>query len=160
MSTAMSPGTTPGSPPAADTFPRWLPPTVGLLLLVLLLVVGGLRLSGFNPSVAPGSVVAERHLRFTGTPAGAVLVHDAGSGQQLAEMSGEQGFLRGILRSLARERRAQGVGPTPPYRLSRHADGRLLITDTDTGLFLDLTSFGPDNAAVFARWLPQGASQP
>jgi putative photosynthetic complex assembly protein len=133
---------------------------VGLVLLVLLLVVGSLRLGGFNPAIAPGDLRAERSLRFTGTPAGAVLVHDARSGEQLAEMTGEQGFLRGILRSLARERRAQGVGPTPPYRLSLHADSRLLITDTDTGLFLDLTSFGPDNAAVFARWLPQGAQKP
>ena len=149
----------PAAPAPTDTFPRWVPPTVGLLLLLLLLAVGGLRLSGFNPSVAPGGVVAERSLRFTGTPSGSVLVTDVHSGQQLAEMSGEQGFLRGILRSLARERRAQGVGAAPPYRLSRHTDGRLLITDTDTGLFLDLTSFGPDNAAVFARWLPQGAPQ-
>jgi hypothetical protein len=35
-----------------------------------------------------------------------------------------------------------------------------LITDTETGRFIDLASFGPDNAAVFARWLPEGVKKP
>jgi hypothetical protein len=43
--------------------------------------------------------------------------------------------------------------------LSLHADGRLLITDPHTGQRIDLASFGHDNAAVFARWLPAGALQ-
>jgi putative photosynthetic complex assembly protein len=69
-------------------------------------------------------------------------------------MAGEQGFLRGVLRGLARERRALGVPADRPYRLTLHADSRLLITDPATGQRIDLASFGPDNAAVFLRWLP------
>jgi hypothetical protein len=30
------------------------------------------------------------------------------------------------------------------------------LLDPATGSRLDLESFGPTNAAVFARWLPQG----
>ena len=79
---------------------------------------------------------------------------DAGSGQVLESVQGEQGFLRGILRGLARERRQHSVGSAPPYVLSLRDDGRLLISDPSTGQRIDLASFGPDNAAVFARWLP------
>jgi putative photosynthetic complex assembly protein len=117
-------------------------------------VVAVLRLSGWNPSVEPGAVLLQRELVFADMPDGGVLVTDGGSGETVVVMRGEQGFLRGILRGLARDRRQQGVGPMPPYLLSLRDDGRLLISDPSTGQRLDLASFGPDNAAVFARWLP------
>ncbi|MFY7854768.1 MAG: hypothetical protein ACOVQT_01400, partial [Rubrivivax sp.] len=41
-----------------------------------------------------------------------------------------------------------------PLMLSLHRDGRLLLTDPLSGQRIDLISFGPDNAAVFRRWLP------
>lgn len=134
--------------------PRWMVHAAGLGLLGLLLAVGALRLSGWNPSVEPGAVVVQRSLRFADMPDGAVQVVDTATGQTLALMHGEQGFLRGILRGLARERRQHSVGSAPPYLLSLRDDGRLLIADPSTGQRIDLASFGPDNAAVFARWLP------
>jgi putative photosynthetic complex assembly protein len=99
-------------------------------------------------------VLAERRLAFADAADGAVQVRDATSGQPVARMAGEQGFLRGVLRGLARERRALGVPAEQPYVLTLHADARLLITDPATGGRIDLASFGPDNAAVFLRWLP------
>jgi putative photosynthetic complex assembly protein len=68
-------------------------------------------------------------------------------------VQGEQGFLRGSLRALARERRMREVGSLPPFELAARADGRLTLMDTATGARLDLESFGPTNAAVFARML-------
>ena len=145
--------------PNAHVIPRWLPWLTGGVLLALLVGVGSLRLSGWNPSVAPGAVVAERQLRFVDTGDGGVAVVDTAQGETLAVMRGEQGFLRGVLRGLARDRRMNAVGSAPPFVLSLHDDGRLTIHDPDTGQRIDLASFGPDNAAVFARWLPAAAFQ-
>lgn len=142
-----------------ERIPRWLVRGIGVLLLLVLGGVGLMRLNGFSPTVQPAAALAERALAFADAPDGAVLVTDAATGERLAELRGEQGFLRGVLRGLARERRAQKVGATTPYVLSLHADGRLLITDPHTGQRIDLASFGHDNAAVFARWLPAGALQ-
>jgi putative photosynthetic complex assembly protein len=126
----------------------------GVGLLGLLVVVGALRLTGWNPAVEPGAVVVQRSLSFADMADGAVQVVDTASSQTVAVMHGEQGFLRGILRGLARDRRQHSVGSAPPYLLSLRDDGRLLISDPSTGQRIDLASFGPDNAAVFARWLP------
>jgi len=142
-----------------ERIPRWLVRAIAAMLLLVLGGVGLMRLNGFSPTVQPAPALAERALAFADAPDGAVLVADAATGERLAELRGEQGFLRGVLRGLARERRAQQVGATTPYVLSLHADGRLLITDPHTGQRIDLASFGPDNAAVFARWLPAGALQ-
>jgi putative photosynthetic complex assembly protein len=69
---------------------------------------------------------------------------------------GEQGFLRGALRSLVRERRRRGGDASAPFTLIGRADGRLTLADATTGQRIDLESFGPTNAAVFARWLTPG----
>ena len=138
----------------AGLFPRWVLHTIGGLLLVVLVTVAVLRLSGFEPAVEPGAVLRERALRFADERDGAVRVVEHASGRTLELMRGEQGFLRGVLRGLARERRQHAMGAELPYLLSLRDDGRLLITDPGTGQRIDLASFGPDNAAVFARWLP------
>jgi putative photosynthetic complex assembly protein len=138
--------------------PRWTVWAVAGLLAVLLIGLGSARLSGWEPSVAPGAPLLERSLRFADAPDGAILVIDVAENRTLATMQGEQGFLRGVLRGLARERRQHDVGAQAPYVLSLHDDGRLLITDPSTGQRIDLASFGADNAAVFARWLPTPTS--
>ncbi len=143
----------------AERIPRWLVRSIAAMLVLVLGGVAVVRLAGFSPVVVPPAALAERALAFADTEDGAVRVSDAATGERLAELRGEQGFLRGVLRGLARERRAQQVGASTPYTLSLHTDGRLLISDPQTGQRIDLASFGPDNAAVFARWLPAGALQ-
>ena len=138
----------------AALFPRWFPRAIGALLVVLLAGLALLRLGGFEPAIEPGAVLRERTLRFADESDGAVRVIDHTSGRALALLRGEQGFLRGVLRGLARDRRQHGIGADQPYVLSLRDDGRLLITDPATGQRIDLASFGPDNAAVFVRWLP------
>jgi putative photosynthetic complex assembly protein len=140
---------------AGSLVPRWAPRAAAGALLLLILAIGALRLSGWAPASAPSPAVAERLLSFSDQPDGGVLVTDAVTGAPVQTLHGEQGFLRGVLRGLARDRRAHGVDKLPPYRLSLHGEGRLLIADTQTGHFIDLASFGRDNAAVFARWLPK-----
>lgn len=137
-------------------FPRWALHAAGGLLLAVLAAVAGLRAGGWSPAVEPGALVAQRSLQFSDGPGGAVLVTDAASGQVLDTMRGEQGFLRGVLRSVARDRKANGL-PPGSLTLRLHQDGRFLLDDPQTGQRIDLASFGPDNAAVFLRWLPSSS---
>jgi putative photosynthetic complex assembly protein len=139
-----------------------LPLAAAMLLLVgTVLAVTLWRVAGHEPDSAPSAAaVAERELRFEDRPDGRIVAIDvngaAGDSTAVIVVAepGEQGFLRGALRALARERRGHGLGAEAPFRLVAHADGRLSLQDTATGRRVDLESFGPTNAAVFARLLP------
>mgnify|MGYP006276983711 CR=1 FL=1 len=47
----------------------------------------------------------------------------------------------------------RGQGAEQPFQLIARADGRLTLADPVTGQRIDLESFGPANAGVFARLL-------
>jgi putative photosynthetic complex assembly protein len=66
---------------------------------------------------------------------------------------GTNGFVRGVLRGLMRERKAESIGPTAPFRLTHWANGRLSLDDPSTGRHVDLEVFGPTNAGAFAQIL-------
>ena len=61
------------------------------------------------------------------------------------------GFIRVVLRGLARERRLGDVGAQPPFRLTRYAGGEITLTDTSSGKLIDLGAFGSTNTEAFAR---------
>lgn len=135
-----------------------LVPRRGLLLLGAALagtlgLVATARLSGWQSQEPDAPTVRSRSLHFRDAPDGGVAIVDAASGQTLEVVHGEQGFLRGTLRGMVRERRRQDVGEAQPLQLLARADGRLTLMDAQTGRRIDLESFGPTNAAVFARWL-------
>jgi len=147
--------------PVPDTMPRGPLLAVGALLLIALVGVASVRLSGVPIRAPDAEAVASRSLRFEDRPDGSVAVLDAASGQQVEAIQGEAGFLRGALRAMARERRKQGLGAEPAFELVARADGRLTLLDPSTGERVDLESFGPTNAATFARLLtvqPGGAT--
>lgn len=126
------------------------------LLVGTLAAVGVARWTGVGPdSASQAPVIAERRLRFADRPDGRVIAIDAADPhtEWVAAAAGEGGFLRGTLRALARERRALGIGAEAPMRLVARADGRISLEDTATARRIDLESFGPTNAAVFARLL-------
>lgn len=104
------------------------------------------------------AVVKERMLRFQDQKGGGISVHDAADNQLIEEVApASNGFLRGTLRGLARDRKRAGIGPEVAFRLTGRSDGRLLLEDPATGRLIDLGSFGPTNAAVFARLLSEPA---
>ena len=128
---------------------------IGLLVVLtgLLLSVGTLRFSGFDAREPDAPATVVRTLHFEDRADGSVAVIDAKRGDEIDRVQGEAGFLRGSLRALTRERQRRGLGPTIPFQLSARADGRLTLADPATGERLDLESFGPTNAAVYARLL-------
>ena len=97
--------------------------------------------------------VAERMLRFADVK-GAVQVTDAGTGTIVANFGQEgSGFIRGVMRGLARERRMHGLGAEAPFQLTRFADGQLSLTDLATGRVIELNGFGSTNVGTFAQLL-------
>lgn len=140
----LPPGTF-GSRPAALAIAALL---VGTVLSVATLKHGDLIARAPD---APATAV--RALRFEDRPDGSVAVIDHTRGVELQRVQGEAGFLRGALRALVRERQRRGLGPEIPFTLGARTDGRLTLSDPATGERVDLESFGPTNAAVFARLL-------
>ena len=141
------------NPVAPDTFPRWVLWTVGFLLLFTLGSIGLVRITGNGPDQLAAATISERLLRFEDRPDGGVAVIDGVTGKLLTTMTGEQGFFRGAVRALARDRTARKVGPEQPFKLISRTDGRLTLFDPVSGQRVDLESFGPTNAAVFAPFL-------
>ena len=128
------------------------------LLAVTLARVVGLESSG--EPLAP--VVESRELRFADRADGAVLVYE-GQGDEVVDLvpPGSGGFVRGVLRALARERRSHGDQEAAvPFRLSRLADGRVTLEDLSTGRVIDLRAFGPTNEEAFIRLLDGGEAAP
>ncbi|MBS4037002.1 MAG: photosynthetic complex assembly protein PuhC [Hydrogenophaga sp.] len=139
------------------TVTPWPIYALGALLLVTLGVVAWERIGHLNAAARPAvqapalDVLWQRSLRFDDTPTGDIAVTDTATGQTVATFEGQQGFLRGSLRALARSRQRAGQGPEQPFVLTGHTDGRLVLLDPVTGHRINLESFGPTNAAVFAR---------
>jgi putative photosynthetic complex assembly protein len=102
-----------------------------------------------------------RNLTFADMADGSVQVTDADTREVVASFAGEAdggGFIRGVLRGLARDRRMRGIDSAPPFALTMWEDGSLSLVDAATGRSIELGSFGPDNRATFARLL-RGSAQ-
>lgn len=122
------------------------------------------RVAGIAPAASPAAMrveahiapVATRSLRFLDRGDGAVVIQDAKAGgvASVIEPGQQTGFIRGVMRGLARERRMHGVGDQPPFTLTLWHDGELSLTDTATGRSIEMTAFGSTNRAAFAALLP------
>lgn len=130
---------------------------MGALVLFALLATTWVRLSGVDIRAPDAAVAQERALRFEDRPDGSIAVLDPQTGSTIDTVTGQAGFVRGTLRGLARERKRMGLGAEQPFVLMGRADGRLTLKDPATGRVIDLESFGPVNAGVFARMLARPA---
>lgn len=142
-----------------DTFPRWVLWCVACLLAFTMGAVALVRITGNGPDQLAEATIAERLLRFEDRAGGGVAVIDGATGQLLTIVTGEQGFFRGAIRALVRDRTARKIGSEQPFKLISREGGRLTLFDPVSGQRVDLESFGPANAAVFAPFLtmqPQG----
>lgn len=147
----------PDTPPAParrhQHFPRAALLGAGGTLLAVLVWVALFRqpepqprdLSGAHFSVA---------LVFEDRADGAVVVRDAMTGGVLQVFDpGTNGFVRGAMRGLARERKRREIGAEVPFTLVLWPTGHLSLEDTATNASIDLSAFGPDNFAPFAEIL-------
>jgi putative photosynthetic complex assembly protein len=147
-----------------ETVPK--PALIAALGLVILTVAAtaAVRLTGTPPSASPAllraannsTIVTTRDLRFTDRADGALIIEDVGSGSTagMVEAGSKSGFIRGVMRGLARERRMHGIRNQPPFRLTLWTDGELSLVDTATGRNLELGAFGGTNRTAFLLLLP------
>ncbi len=150
----------------ADMLPRGTVVIAGAMVAFALAATSFVRIAGIPPAASPVAFraeakvapVATRTLRFLDRADGAVVITDVGTGATAAVIAaGEKtGFIRGVMRGLARDRHARGIGAAPPFDLTLWRDGELSLTDRATGRSIELTAFGASNRAVFAVLLPGG----
>jgi putative photosynthetic complex assembly protein len=120
-----------------------------------LVATGLARLGGIGTTYVPAAEIIEsRELRFEDRADGAVTVSEVGSERIVDVLApGTNGFVRGVMRGLVRERKREEFGSAPPFLLTRWSDGRLSIEDAATRVRIELIAFGPTNVAAFARLL-------
>lgn len=130
-------------------------PVLASLFAVVIIALATAVAGRINPtsSMPTGNVAAMRELLFEDGADGSVIVRQPGHVQPLQVLTGEQGFLRGAMRGMARTRKAEGFGPDLPFRLIAWADGRFTLEDPATNRKLDLSAFGPMNTNVFGQLL-------
>ena len=137
-------------------FPRGPLIAVAVMLGFLILMVGYARITGTKAELAPlPPVVESRDIRFVDLPDGSLAVHDVATGALIQTLPpGREGFIRGVLRSLERQRKGHKATLAEPFHLTRRQDGNMTLEDPTTGILLDLKAFGHTNATAFAPFLP------
>jgi putative photosynthetic complex assembly protein len=108
-----------------------------------------------TPTVQPVQV---KVLKFEDRQDGGVTVIDAATNQIIDVVQGEAGFIRGILRTVARERRIRGLGKEEPVNLMSFNDGRLVLLDPLTNTQIELESFGSINVESFKVFMKNSNS--
>ena len=134
----------------------------GALVLLAVVAVAFVRIAGVGSVHVPdAATVSVREFLFEDRGDGGIDILDARSKKVVDTVApATNGFLRGTMRGLARERKRQGVGPEVPFQLIGRADGRLTLVDPGTKRRVDLESFGPTNAEVFARLMTPAPVRP
>lgn len=148
----------------AETLPKGALYTAFALVLFALAATTIVRVAHIAPVASPVLLraaegvapVASRSLRFVDRADGAVVITDVGTGgvAGMVEPGTTSGFIRGVMRGLARDRHMRGIGDGPPFTLTLWKDGQLSLVDTATGRTLELGAFGNTNRAAFAALLP------
>jgi putative photosynthetic complex assembly protein len=137
----------------SDHFPQWVLYCAAGIIAFSLISVGLVRITGNGPDQKAAAPTVQRSLVFQDHKDGGVRVEDGVTGKTLTVLHGEQGFVRGTLRALTRERYSRGIGSEVPFDLIARVDGRVTLFDPSTGQRVDLESFGPTNTGEFARFL-------
>lgn len=147
----------------ADMLPKGTLYLAGALAIFAFGAAATVRLTGTPAAASPVALraaehvqpIATRSLRFVDRADGAVVIEDVGRGgiASVIEPGQETGFIRGVMRGLARERKMHGIGDAPPFTLTAWRDGELSLTDTATGRSIEMTAFGSANRAAFAALL-------
>jgi putative photosynthetic complex assembly protein len=142
-----------------EPFPRGALIAAAALVGFSLLATTAVRLVRIN---APSTPIAAAlpapalaaDLRFSDQADGSIRVQNARTDRVVATIQpGVGGFVRGVMRGLARDRISRHIGETPPFRLSEAQNGSMTLEDTATGRVIDLQSFGSGNRESFLQLL-------
>lgn len=143
-------------------FPRGVLIAAGILVLASIAFAAAGRYADVGTVRMPVSTpVIETALGFADNADGSITVTEAASGRLVATIPPESnGFIRGVMRGMARERMLHSVSADPPFLLTRWANGTLSLHDPTTGRKVELDAFGPTNAQAFAGLLNAAEALP
>lgn len=152
-----------------QTIPKHAVASAAMLVLTALALTTLVKVGVLSREAVPAVVRSEAHvapmivrqLTFLDRADGAVVVQDVATGETvrvLVDGVPGNGFVRGVMRGMARDRHIHGIGMAPPFTLTLWKNQSLSLEDKATGRSIELGSFGPDNRAAFAAMLPGGAS--
>ena len=143
--------------------PRGAVIAMGGLIGISLLLVAAVRIGLVPPAASPPTeraamkavAVQSRDLVFIDTASGDVAVRDVATGKiDTAVAAGSKtGFIRGVMRGLARDRHIRGLDGSAPFRLTRWSNGDLTLTDSATARVIELGAFGETNRKSFEALL-------
>ncbi len=137
-----------------QVFPRWVLWGAAAAIAVTIGIAAWTQLTDHGgPQIATTPAVTARDIRFVEDDTG-LAVYDATDGNLIKRFEPDgEGFLRGVLRSVHRERERYQVAQSTPLRVAQRADGQVTLEDLGTGQVIDLRAYGPTNVAAFARFL-------
>jgi putative photosynthetic complex assembly protein len=106
--------------------------------------------------------LAQRDLQFLDQPDGSVLIRDVTANAVATTITPgtKSGFIRGVLRGLARDRHLRGLGPEQPFRLILWQNQKLSLEDLATGRIIELNGFGDTNRDAFLTLLQKNPKPP
>lgn len=139
---------------------------MGGIVAISLVLTASVTLGFFERQSVPAEARAaagiepafERTLRFFDEPDGTVRVEDGATAEVLGRFGpGEGGFIRASVRSLVHQRRIRDIGPEVAFELIEWDNRALTLRDPVTDKAVEVSSFGPDNYAIFANLLDRTA---
>lgn len=144
---------------AVGTFPTGVIWGVGIVLAATLAMAAASvkDRSGVVETLSEGASKVVQENTFTATDDRenkTIVIADADDGTVLEVVDrNSNGFIRGALRGLSRERDLRGIGSGEPFRVRLWEDGTLVLDDPSTGQVVALNGFGQDNARAFGKYL-------
>lgn len=140
-------------------FPKGVLLAVAALLSFTIIMIAVARITGTMLDQAPMTAeVQSRDIVFMDREDGSTDVKDVATGEVIQTLPpGSEGFIRGVLRSLARQRKGYDATLAEPFHLARRQSGDLTLKDPVTGILLDLRAYGETNQASFAALMPAPA---
>lgn len=145
----------------ASVFPRWFLIGAGSLMALAIVsaAIGRQQKLTAGPASQP-PVVAQVSIRFDAQTDGSLLIRRLPDDRVIERLPSDgSGFMRGIHRSLNRDRLMRQLAPGAPYTLVRRANGRLAVIDPLSGERIELDGFGPSHSLHVGRLIDQGQSQ-
>lgn len=139
----------------AQTVPRAaLFGAAALMLATIALAAGSRRAHLAEPPPHVSPALESATLTFEDKPDGTLAVLDASTRREVTRVAPQtNGFIRGVLRGMFRQRKLESIDRSAEFLLAREASGRLTLTDPASGRKVDLDSFGPTNSEAFAAIL-------
>ena len=139
-------------------FPRWfLLGAAGLMISTMIFAFVARQTDAGALRISRAPDIAQLTILFDEQADGSVLVRRQADGTVLDVLPRDGStFLRGVLRSLHRERAMKRVARNAPFILARRPDARHAIIDPVTGSRIELDGFGPSHSAAMARLMDLG----